>query len=319
MGSTALDSLPDSLATLSTARFDKLLAADSIKYAESTPENVPLSEHLSIEFRIISSLSRKPLLPSSSASHTAPHPAPPIQDQNKKAPFNPFLDPREEEIVLREVGARHRLLMNKYCTTRPMLLLTTKDFRSQSEDLHREDFEACWATLKVLDGERPYMAIYNCGPESGNSQRHKHMQCFPRFESAKLHPECKEARRSIEQGVYAISGLPYQHFISYLEPSTSAYDLYKRYLTLLSYAKEAVKDQPGEPSHNVVLVQDWIMVTPRSHAFREGIGSNATGTVGMIWLARPEEREEWERLGIEDTLEFLGVPWSGEAKALSVV
>ena len=196
MGSTALDSLPDSLATLSTARFDKLLAADSIKYAESTPENVPLSEHLSIEFRIISSLSRKPLLPSSSASHTAPHPAPPIQDQNKKAPFNPFLDPREEEIVLREVGARHRLLMNKYCTTRPMLLLTTKDFRSQSEDLHREDFEACWATLKVLDGERPYMAIYNCGPESGNSQRHKHMQCFPRFESAKLHPECKEARRS---------------------------------------------------------------------------------------------------------------------------
>jgi ATP adenylyltransferase/5',5'''-P-1,P-4-tetraphosphate phosphorylase II len=85
--------------------------------------------------------------------------------------------------------------------------------------------------------------------------------------------------------------------------------LYQRYQELLHHTKEALKDDPEQPSYNVILVHDWMMLVPRSHAHRDGVGGNAVGMVGMIWLAREEERERWEELGVMETLEFVGVKW----------
>jgi ATP adenylyltransferase len=174
--------LPADLAARSIEHFDDLVTKDIIKYAESTSELVEYRSGHEVQFRIVPSLSRKPLLASSAVSHTTPLPP----DPNKK-PFNPFLDPKPEEIVLNHIGSGHRLLTNKYCVTRPMLLLTAAEFQSQNEDLNEADIIAIWAVLRTVG--RGWMAIYNCGPESGNSQRHKHMQCFPIFDGIKMPPE----------------------------------------------------------------------------------------------------------------------------------
>ena len=106
-----------------------------------------------------------------------------------------------------------------------------------------------------------------------------------------------------------MEGLPYQNFVAYLPSDIDAEGIYQLYLRLLQETKLSLKDQPDKPSYNVILVHDWLMLVPRSHAGRDGVGTNASGVAGMIWLANDQERARWEELGVIETLEFVGVKW----------
>lgn len=75
-------------------------------------------------------------------------------------------------------GDSHKLIVNKYCVYRPMLILHTSLFAPQTDDLDEGDITAAWEIMHKLSP--PQMIIYNCGVEAGSSQGHKHLQIFPR-------------------------------------------------------------------------------------------------------------------------------------------
>lgn len=88
----------------------------------------------------------------------------------------PFINPDPDEIIT-DLGASHRLLVNKYCIYRPMLVIPTKEYALQTDDLDISDIEATWAVLQAFS--TPSLVIYNCGINAGSSQGHKHLQLFP--------------------------------------------------------------------------------------------------------------------------------------------
>ncbi len=104
-------------------------------------------------------------------------------DPGRSKPIGPFVDPPEEWIIAR-IGQSHKLILNKYCVYRPMLILHTTLFEPQTNDLNEGDLTAAWTILRQM--ETPQMIIYNCGVEAGSSQGHKHIQIFPRQDSERF-------------------------------------------------------------------------------------------------------------------------------------
>ncbi len=107
----------------------------------------------------------------------------------KEHKFNPFLkaniDPRllvvdsldavdaEEPILFpRE---HHRMILNKFPVVQDHALLVTKEFVPQTDRLDVRDFAALRCCVSRLHA----LAFFNCGPASGASVRHKHMQVIP--------------------------------------------------------------------------------------------------------------------------------------------
>jgi sulfate adenylyltransferase (ADP) / ATP adenylyltransferase len=90
---------------------------------------------------------------------------------------DPFAPPLEEELVIaHNFTEKHSLIFNKYPVTRHHVLLISKEFEHQSSPLSKLDVEACILAMKSVDNG---FIFYNCGKNSGASQPHKHMQCFP--------------------------------------------------------------------------------------------------------------------------------------------
>ena len=116
-------------------------------------------------------------------------------DPGRSKPIGPFVNPPEEWILAR-IGQSHKLILNKYCVYRPMLILHTSLFVPQTEDLDLNDLTAAWVILKQI--QTPQMIIYNCGVEAGSSQGHKHIQIYPRVDSGKF--EMFPSRATSEKG-----------------------------------------------------------------------------------------------------------------------
>jgi ATP adenylyltransferase len=117
---------------------------------------------LKMNFLISPALSKKPMLAKN--------------DPGRSQSMGPFVDP-DPNFVLGSVGPDHTLIFNKFCVSRPMFLLHTKEFQLQSDGLNESDFTAIWALL--MSFKSPQMVLYNCGADSGASQGHKHLQLFP--------------------------------------------------------------------------------------------------------------------------------------------
>ncbi|XP_063901775.1 uncharacterized protein LOC135121387 [Zophobas morio] len=87
---------------------------------------------------------------------------------------NPFL-PYDSELYICDLGNSHVCLLNKYSVVKNHILVVTKNYRHQSDSLTQDDIEAWKMGIKMLKG----IGFFNCGPESGASQPHKHFQVIP--------------------------------------------------------------------------------------------------------------------------------------------
>lgn len=59
--------------------------------------------------------------------------------------------------------------------------------------------------------------------------------------------------------------------------------------------------------HNVIMTREWTVVIPRRAARVDGLGTNAAGMMGLIWVGTKKEMEEWERRGPWRILGELGL------------
>lgn len=104
--------------------------------------------------------------------------------------------------------------------------------------------------------------------------------------------------------------MPFKHFVTGVEPRSTAHTAYKKYVQLHRLAYEAlVASGNSSRDYNVVLSESWIAVIPRRTAGPGGpFGANALGMLGIVVVKDEEERAWWARLGYTKYLKQLGIP-----------
>jgi ATP adenylyltransferase len=213
--------------------------------------------------RTASSLARK------DAAARAPGPADPLGD------FDP-------DLFVRDLGAAHYLLLNKFNLVAGHVLIVTRRFQPQEALLDDGDFEALAACLREIDG----LGFYNGGAEAGASQARKHLQLMP----LPLAPECTQAQAvPIEPALREDgSGLPFPHAFARLSADVSAAEMAAAYRRLL--ARVGISGRAGAQGemqtapYNLLVRRRWMLVVPRARACFEAIPVNALGFAGSLFV-----------------------------------
>lgn len=169
----------------------------------------------------------------------------------------PFVDPAPE-VVVAQVGHRHRLLINKYNIYPAMLLLTTIKFEPQTDDM-----KATWAVSTALN--TPQLAIYNCGVNAGSSQGHKHLQLFPQLKTGdkRLWPSKATSTAEISD---RLEGVPFRHYVLRILEGASAEEVFDCYQRLLINTKKVLNEYEAGNDNNVIMAKEWIALVPRRTA-----------------------------------------------------
>ncbi|THZ15114.1 hypothetical protein D6C91_06972 [Aureobasidium pullulans] len=268
------------------AIFDSLASQEKIFYEEAPSELITING-FDFQFIIAGILNKKPILPANAPS--------------RKKAGGPFINPNPEEIIT-ELGATHRLLVNKWGIFRPMTVIPTTHYALQTDDLDMSDVNAAWSVLKAF--ETPSLIIYNCGVNAGSSQGHKHTQVFP----LPVHALWPSRAHSCDDVSTNIANVPFKHFSIRLPSHADTKTAYEAYIRLLELSRETLaRLGEGSRDYNVAMTADWITVIPRRSS--EGpYGANAAGMLGIVYLPDQQERDRWAQVGYTKQLEAFGIP-----------
>ncbi|GMM40437.1 bifunctional AP-4-A phosphorylase/ADP sulfurylase [Hanseniaspora uvarum] len=282
-------------------------------------------------------------------------PQKPEREDVVKEKFNPFLKQEPELTVLDNImDNEYKLVLNKYPIVDEHLLLVTQKEIPQSSLLTPNDLNAAYKLLKTLQQEfdedeeddgsddedvkkSRYAVFYNCGPNSGFSIDHKHLQCIKLPNKLKTYqdflvqeypepyiPNAKREPLEYEKVAYANFNIP-------LPKDLSKDDEYlvMCYVSLLqrslSFFQQWDVEDPKErlpTSYSFIMTTDWMTIIPRSKSVAEvefeekkyTLGTNALGYLHML-LFKEEQKELYEGMlakkdstPVEDFLLNCGFP-----------
>ncbi|RGP58733.1 hypothetical protein FSPOR_11818 [Fusarium sporotrichioides] len=289
------------------SRFDALTKSGLVLY----DENQKIVEHtdgdLKFQFVLTKALIKKPTLsaPEQQSVSTSG-----LSNDKQLLPGSD-IDTNGFEMGGRQ-GSSHFLIANKFCFSRPHLMMLTRDgYRRQYEPLDHADFEAVWHTLVTLNNATTdYVVFFNCGKDGGCSRLHKHVQLMPL-------PARGFAVDFLNSNSTEEPKVPFEWFYHKFEDSAT--DCSKEaeiYQQLLQQATEVWKASTGKNlpegeacPHNVAFTSRCIVVIPRRHAaVNKEADVNSLGMLGVIAVATKKEIENWVKLGLTDSLRELGVP-----------
>ncbi|CBQ73725.1 related to APA2-ATP adenylyltransferase II [Sporisorium reilianum SRZ2] len=292
-------SIPDSdlksLATEVKKKFDVAIAEGNAYFYPSEKITLQESEATGVvwQIRTVPALLKKP------KANDAP--SEPKPQQNESDVFAP---PYVPNLLVKELGADHVVLLNKFCVVPQHFLMVTREFESQ-------DLPPSPATLalayRIVSAHRSsateLLAFYNCGATAGASQPHRHLQfvqCPPldttsdeAVSSGRLSDDEQERIVDAEHkvpveallerierdgkehdSVHALP-VPWQHFVALPAPSAarmSDADM-ERYVgnkfmglldALFRARMFASTGASGRPAFNVLLTKRAMHLIPRS-------------------------------------------------------
>ncbi|OJJ43027.1 hypothetical protein ASPZODRAFT_19734 [Penicilliopsis zonata CBS 506.65] len=283
------------LETKAHRQFDEMARQGGILY-EDTPAELYTHNNFPFEFRIVPYFTRKPILPADASRRTATR--------------SPFLNPPPDEIVA-HLGDddTHILLLNKYSCYAPSLVVVTREFAVQSDDLDAADFAVAWALLGEFTRHDMFL-VYNCGVNSGASQGHKHMQLLP-LPGYTLWPKAGLETTTSPPGTVlsSIPNVPFVHFVARIEDADDDADVYALYVRLLGLTRQALAAAGDSRDYNLAMTREWMALIPRTTAGPEGPwGANTMGMLGMVAVRSEAERKRWAELGYTHYLAWLGIP-----------
>ena len=193
----------------------------------------------------------------------------------KKNPFSPW----EENLEIASVGENHHLILNKYPVQLGHMLLITNGWKSQSNWLDKEDWEA----IKKVNNDTTGLWFFNSGPLAGASQPHRHIQLLRRGQNEINFPREEwfldfTNKRILNQKFY--KNISIKKFFTSLNNE----NLYKCYLELskkigLGNPQNDVK--PKKP-YNLLLTNKCMIIIKRKKDNLKGISINALGFAGYI-------------------------------------
>ncbi|CAI4038377.1 hypothetical protein SMKI_04G7210 [Saccharomyces mikatae IFO 1815] len=227
---------------------------------------------------------------------------------------DPFANPDQELVVVDDVNddGEYKLLLNKFPVVPEHSLLVTSEFKDQKSALTPRDLMTAYKVLCCLDKDKDddtsdekYLVFYNCGPHSGSSQAHKHLQILrmPKEFTPFQDTLCNEKGYflpTFNAEPLQDDKVSFAHFVLPLPESPDQVDkdlLAMCYISLMQKALTFFQDWANESpelikSYNVLLTKKWICVVPRSHAKSEPpltLNINSTGYCGMI-LVKDKEK-----------------------------
>ena len=228
-------------------------------------------------------------------------------------PASPWL-PADERLVVERL-ADHTVVLNKFALAKYHFLLVTNKFESQDLPLSEEDWAAAMNVLRAANREsgKRHVGFFNCGPLSGASIAHKHIQFMTLPENFAPFTDSAPSPEALQMSV-TDSRVPFLQYITKLPPNASVDDvlihyseLLGRVLTKVSLANpEAVRPQVN---YNLVFTEEWIMATPRSaETTKDGVSINALGTIGLV-LAKTEDQLRVLEQQNFDMLTEVGFPY----------
>lgn len=211
---------------------------------------------------------------------------------------NPFLPP-DPDLVVAELSATHRVILNKYPVLDNHLLIVTRDFVEQSAWLTHADFVALWQALAACDG----LAFYNSGAVAGASQPHRHLQLValpfaPGLAGVPL--DLLVARVAWDAAGYGqIAAWPFAHALARLASETFDDPWRAADVTLAHYRQmlrqTGLADLAGAPqqaAYNLLVTRAWMLLVPRRLPKVHGIALNALGFAGSLFV-RGAARWAW--------------------------
>ncbi|TLD32263.1 5'-5'''-P-1-P-4-tetraphosphate phosphorylase 2 [Venturia nashicola] len=167
--------LPAALPELVAAKYRAAKASADVAFAPSELAIIHTKGNLPFQLRFCPSLAKKP--------------TPQIEEKpsDSKPKKNPFVDPEPALFVthLPIENPSHFLVLNKFPIISHHFILATKEKKEQFAWLDVDDLLATYAVLREWEenskdsGTDKLFAFFNCGPESGASQPHRHIQFLP--------------------------------------------------------------------------------------------------------------------------------------------
>ncbi|KIM69788.1 hypothetical protein SCLCIDRAFT_1172347 [Scleroderma citrinum Foug A] len=245
----------------------------------------------------------------------------------------PFLPPYSPNLYVGDLAlededgtSEYIVLLNKFSVVPHHFLLVTKEFQPQTSPLFPSDLVQIYQLLLAARQEnRHFIAFYNCGPNSGASQSHKHVQFI---EVANGGPPVEKLTRTANLEVsgkpFAIPSLPYANHVYRLPalstdstPAELRRILFPPLLSLLDLVISTVRHDPdypsGLPSYNIIMTLEHIHMIPRWHETYiledsdTTINVNSLGYAGMLLAKSNSELEQIKKVGPGKILRGVGV------------
>lgn len=248
--------------------------------------------------------------------------------ENGKKEDNPFAKPEPELTILDTFGVdeEFRVVFNKFPVVPYHFMVVSKEFKLQDTPLSPTELAATFSLLKHLkksNKAKNWFAFYNCGPQSGASQPHKHIQFMTLPDNYVPHAELVANKSqpfipSAKEEPLQDASVPYAHFIGRLPDDLSSLsddDLTMYFVSLLQRTLTVLRDSGQKHiSYNVVITTKYLMLVPRSSAkYEDLLGINSCGVVGLFLCKNEELLNKVKNVGPEKLLEAVGFPnTSGE-------
>lgn len=241
---------------------------------------------------------------------------------------NPFADPEPQLTVVPIFGEEKefRIVLNKFPVVPAHFMLVTREFKSQNSPLSPSDLYAVYKVLnnlEVNDGKKKWFAFYNCGPQSGASQPHKHIQFMTLPEnytpfSEKLADSSPHFIPDHTQEPLQDANLPFAHFLAKLPNAEEITEdvLAMAFVSLLQRVITVLKDHDANHiSYNFIATTKYIMLVPRSKGkFNDMLGINSCGFMGLLLCKNSDQIALVKSKGPETILGSVGFPGTSGQK-----
>lgn len=241
---------------------------------------------------------------------------------------NPFANPEPELTIVDRFGLDNefKIVFNKFPLVPRHFMMVTHEFKPQQTPLANNELIGIYTILSKLkstesEAKHDWFAFYNCGPQSGASQPHKHAQFMTLPPRDKYTPF---ASYIAEHGEAFIpddkreplqnAALPFAHFVAKLPKSLDSMDsddLSMYFGSLLTRGLTVLKQYDADHvSYNVLMTTDYMMLVPRSHSKYNGtgFGVNSCGYAGLILCREKEYLDLCKNVGPDSILKELGFP-----------
>ncbi|QOU19615.1 hypothetical protein BRETT_003765 [Brettanomyces bruxellensis] len=214
------------------------------------------------------------------------------------------------------------------------------DFAKQDSLLKPVELQIMHAILKNINNSdeckknnTQFFAFFNSGPESGYSQFHKHIQFlklprgFSPYQSGLASTTEFFLPRELNVNKHPLiyQNAKFKHWILKIKDSFEDEEeretiLAMLYMFLISRVLNVSKSQKitrDKVSYNFMMMDDWMMAVPRSHAKYEDVWQNALGYMGLFSARDEDVRQKMLDLGFSKILEGCGFPVEEKEKEIS--
>lgn len=230
--------------------------------------------------------------------------------ENLEKEFNPFNPPDPSLVVLSDYSSNYAVVLNKFPIIPNHFLMITHIPFSQSLPLPPDDLLAAFELLRAANSQsgQRHLGFFNCGPSSGASVNHRHIQFLtvPTESQYRPFPDLIRDHQSMTADV------KFEHIVVRLSDEVTLDAAYAKILArLLTVFKNLrMEGLQCDKSYNFIFTEEWAVGIPRSNkASDSGIGINGVGVVGMMLAKGADEVQKIDGHA-EDIILDVGYPKS---------